>query len=470
MLVAHARPTRVVRTLLAPSLSALPPATARAGVTRLGDRAPRGGAERPGVRRGRALREAGRHACTSRSIRARRRTPASWTWRSRRATREGLVEFSADFYLLKPVDPGRGQRPAVLRSRQSRHQAHPAGVPERRRLRRSDDRRGVRQRRVDAPGLHAAVDGMAVGRAGRPHADGRSRSPPTAAGRSPGWSAATSSPAPTPRVRGHRRSRPPGRTRSSIPSSADHVMYVRTLPTGSRRRSSRARGGASPAPDTVTLDGGFEAGRIYDVVYRARDPRVVGVGLAGTRDLVSFFKHAHRRRGQPEPGHPLRDRLGRVADRPLPPPLRLRGLQRGRAGRIVFDGVFDQVGGAGRGSFNHRFGQQSRDQLQHFNIQYPVDMFPFTDEEQTDPVTGAPRRAARAGAAQQHRAEVLPPADQLRVLQPRRLAGAHRRHGHARRRRRPPRAASTWSRRRRTSSARSRPAPFGDKDFVGQAT
>jgi len=47
------------------------------------------------------------------------------------------------------------------------------------------------------------------------------------------------------------------------------------------------------------------------------------------------------------------------------------------------------VGGAGRGSFNHRFGQQSRDQLQHFNIQYPVDMFPFTDETQTDPVTGS---------------------------------------------------------------------------------
>jgi hypothetical protein len=64
------------------------------------------------------------------------------------------------------------------------------------------------------------------------------------------------------------------------------------------------------------------------------------------------------------------------------------GFNEDEHGARVFDGLFDQVGGAGRGSFNHRFGQQSRDQLQHFNILYPVDMFPFTDAEQLDPETG----------------------------------------------------------------------------------
>jgi hypothetical protein len=49
----------------------------------------------------------------------------------------------------------------------------------------------------------------------------------------------------------------------------------------------------------VALDGGFEPGRIYDVVYRARDPRVVGTGLAGTRDLISFLKYS-------DTGNPLR--------------------------------------------------------------------------------------------------------------------------------------------------------------------
>ena len=172
------------------------------------------------------------------------------------------------------------------------------------------------------------------------------------------------------------------------PEGAGHVMYVRTLPTDALTVVPRARWRFN-GPGTVTLDGGFEAGRIYDVVYRARDPRVVGVGLAGTRDLISFFKHATLAQGNPSPGirHAIGwgvSQTGRFLRHFV-----YQGFNEDEGGRIVFDGVFDQVGGAGRGSFNHRFGQQSRDQLQHFNIQYPVDMFPFTDDDQTDPVTGA---------------------------------------------------------------------------------
>ena len=171
------------------------------------------------------------------------------------------------------------------------------------------------------------------------------------------------------------------------PDGREHVLYVRTLPTDALTVVPRERWRFT-APGTLTLDGGFEAGRIYDVVYRARDPRVVGVGLAGTRDLISFFKHATAAQGNPVPGirHAIGwgvSQTGRFLRHFV-----YEGFNEDTAGRQVFDGVFDQVGGAGRGSFNHRFGQQSRDQLQHFNIQYPVDMFPFTDDDQTDPVTG----------------------------------------------------------------------------------
>jgi hypothetical protein len=182
------------------------------------------------------------------------------------------------------------------------------------------------------------------------------------------------------------------------PQSREHVMYVRTLPSDPPQMISReqwrfttppAGAAATTGPNSVTLDGGFEPGRIYDVVYRARDPRVVGVGLAGTRDIVSFFKHATAAQGNPSPG--LRFAIGWGVSQTgrFLRHFVYEGFNADERGRIVFDGVFDQVGGAGRGSFNHRFGQQSRDQLQHFNIQYPVDMFPFADEEQTDPVTGA---------------------------------------------------------------------------------
>jgi hypothetical protein len=137
--------------------------------------------------------------------------------------------------------------------------------------------------------------------------------------------------------------------------------------------------------NNVALDGGFEPGRIYDVVYRAKDPRVTGTDFSGTRDLISFLKHATD--GNPIPtlkyaygwgvsqsGRFLRDFL-------------YQGFNEDEQGRIVFDGVIDEVGGAGRGSFNHRFAQASRDAEQFFNFLYPVDMFPFTDSEETDPQT-----------------------------------------------------------------------------------
>ena len=117
-----------------------------------------------------------------------------------------------------------------------------------------------------------------------------------------------------------------------------------------RRRWCRAGRWRFTGPATITLDGGFEAGRIYDVVYRARDPRVVGVGLAGTRDLVSFFKHATAADGNPTPG--LRHAIGWGVSQTgrFLRHFVYEGFNEDEHGRIVFDGVFDQVGGAGRGS------------------------------------------------------------------------------------------------------------------------
>ena len=185
------------------------------------------------------------------------------------------------------------------------------------------------------------------------------------------------------------------------PASAESVMTVRDEPTRRGEVIPRSRwrfvdGG------TVTLDGGFEPGRIYDVVYRSQNPKVVGVGLSGTRDLVSFFKY-DTSPDNPMPG--LRyafgwgvSQSGRFLRHFL-----YQGFNADEQGRRVFDGVFDQVGGAGRGSFNHRFGQASRDALQYFNILFPVDLFPFTDGPETDPDTGMTdallARAAQSGTA-----------------------------------------------------------------------
>ena len=176
-------------------------------------------------------------------------------------------------------------------------------------------------------------------------------------------------------------------------------MTVRDLPTDPPQVVSRDRWRFTE-PGVVEIDDGFDPGRIYDVVYTSQDPRVVGAGLAGTRDIVSFFKYATSA-DNPLPGieHALGwgvSQTGRFLRHFV-----YQGFNEDEEGRQVFDGLIDQVGGAGRGSFNHRFAQASRDALQHFNFLFPVDMFPFADATTTDPETGVTdgllARATRSG-------------------------------------------------------------------------
>ena len=56
---------------------------------------------------------------------------------------------------------------------------------------------------------------------------------------------------------------------------------------------------------------------------------------------------------------------------------------------MALDGVLAHVAGAGRGSFNYRFAQPSRDARPTSSVFFPTDIFPFTDEPETDPITGA---------------------------------------------------------------------------------
>ncbi len=183
------------------------------------------------------------------------------------------------------------------------------------------------------------------------------------------------------------------------PESTEHLMTVRARPFDPPEPIARERFRFA-GDSTVTLDSGFEPGLIYDVVYASENPRVVGTGLAGTRDLVSFLKY-ERGEGNPLPGIRWTVGWGVSQTGRFLRHLVYQGFNADEEGRTVFDGVIDQVGGAGRGSFNHRFGQASRDALQHFNILYPVDLFPFTDGLEVDPETGVEdgllRRAAESG-------------------------------------------------------------------------
>lgn len=120
----------------------------------------------------------------------------------------------------------------------------------------------------------------------------------------------------------------------------------------------------------VELKGGFAPGRIYEVVYAAKDPVVAGLGIAGVRDFVSYLKYG----GAPTPIQDEHTSIKRAIGFGVSQGGRfLReylydGFNEDEQHRQVFDGVWAHVAGAGRGSFNQRFAQPSRDGHAFLNV------------------------------------------------------------------------------------------------------
>jgi hypothetical protein len=139
-------------------------------------------------------------------------------------------------------------------------------------------------------------------------------------------------------------------------------------------------------PGRVALDGGFKPGVIYELSYQAKDPYVTGAGLAGIRDLLAWFK-AHPFEGAAPPSHVLiygQSQSARIIGRMLHD-----GLDVGEDGKLVFDGGYMQVPGAGGSAgFNSRFAQPTRHPSMLEEHDYPADFFPFTTAPSRDPVTG----------------------------------------------------------------------------------
>jgi hypothetical protein len=167
------------------------------------------------------------------------------------------------------------------------------------------------------------------------------------------------------------------------------VLTVRDSVEGARRTISRDQWQFSDDGRSVRMAQGFEPKKIYEVVYRAQDPPVVGVGPAAVRDTISKIKYSGATELGLGPGSIRRaiafgiSQSGRFLRTYL-----YYGFNEDEAHRKVFDGMMPHVAGSGRGSFNHRFAQPSRDAHPFINFFYPTDIFPFTDSEQTDPETG----------------------------------------------------------------------------------
>jgi hypothetical protein len=131
---------------------------------------------------------------------------------------------------------------------------------------------------------------------------------------------------------------------------------------------------------------------IYELFYEATDAKVVGIGFAATRDVVSFLRNERAdEHGTANPlGGSIRHAMafgGSQSGRYLRHFIEL-GMNKDERGRRVFDGVYTHTAGAGKVFANHVFAEPDRTFTQHEDHLYPENWFPFSTASTTDPFSG----------------------------------------------------------------------------------
>jgi hypothetical protein len=137
-----------------------------------------------------------------------------------------------------------------------------------------------------------------------------------------------------------------------------------------------------------TASAGPAVGSLYELHYPARDPRVLGIGFAATRDFVAYLRHDNGAAnpagagiksalavGISQSGRYLRDHIA-------------QGFNQDEDRRKVFDGVLAHISGIGRVFLNAEFGEPARTNTQHEDHLYPENSFPFSTAAMDDPISG----------------------------------------------------------------------------------
>jgi len=147
-----------------------------------------------------------------------------------------------------------------------------------------------------------------------------------------------------------------------------------------------------PDPTHLYVKEGFRPGWLYDLVYTAKGPRITGLGLAALRDSLSFFRYAKQdARGF---ANPLADAIEQAYIFGISQSGRLvhhfiyAGFNADETGRIIFDGALSHVPGSGKGMFNHRFRMTTCYGTYHEDNLSGSEFLPLAPTPQTDPISG----------------------------------------------------------------------------------
>jgi hypothetical protein len=163
------------------------------------------------------------------------------------------------------------------------------------------------------------------------------------------------------------------------PKAPENVLTRRSTREGRRVVVPRSRWRFSHDGTRVLVDEPLDPA-VYELVYVAEGPPLVGLGLAAFRDIATYaerdpgavFPVARSvATGSSQSGRFLRHFL-------------YEGFNRDESGKQVYEGVIINIAGGGRGGFNHRFSHPGRVGNPFQSFFYPGDDFPFTSR----PVTG----------------------------------------------------------------------------------
>ncbi len=142
-------------------------------------------------------------------------------------------------------------------------------------------------------------------------------------------------------------------------------------------------GNLVPDASHICMAKGFEPGKVYRCIYTTATAPVVGLGIAAVRDLISHLRYSDTadNPGAGDIQHALAfgsSQSGRFLRHML-----YLAMNQDERDRKVFDGMIAHIAGGRRGEFNQRFGQPS-----NLLESSAGSVFPFTDIDQTDPETG----------------------------------------------------------------------------------
>ncbi len=161
----------------------------------------------------------------------------------------------------------------------------------------------------------------------------------------------------------------------------------------------------------LEVPAGLARGYLYELIYEAEDPLVQGVSFAAVRDLVAALKHGEGE-GNPlapdgKPAISLAYGFGVSQSGRFLREFLYTGMNDDEHGRMAFDGLMPHVAGGGLGSFNHRFAQPTAYVTQREHHDWHTDRFPFSYELQRDPLSDKEDSLLRRAEASDHVPRVI---------------------------------------------------------------